>query len=573
MWSKIALINRQQKFGHLRFIFRWIVVGTAALFVCAAGFLVANAPMSALAAWLADDSFYYYQIARNIVLGNGATFDTLHWTNGWHPLYMLLCILVQALAGAGSEFAIRVQFVLNTLFYASAVSIVAFTLYKRRGPAAGVLVLILGYSDLGFIGQALSGVELSVVFLGLAIFLYFEILLFNAQRLTDWLARSILISVIVLSRLDLGLFLLPFFVWYGIEAVLVLPAMPLHKLKRLALVFLPFCVIMLCYMAFNVYVFQVPVPISGLVKRQWAVQVFGSQQDSYVHYALYKLKMLLVEQAAPILSLARISLFTRLTILVIFAYGIASRWRDLFQSRTAVLKTERVKRDNIILALGWIGNLFLLGYYSFFQLDTRGWYWGSIYVWTYFTLGTFAGILYGLPTTSALPKTIRLSALAALVFLCLLLPGLSIWESVDFHKKNYNPWDEFYFEAAMWMQNNLPPAETGAAWNAGMIGYFSGLRVTNLDGLANSKDFLPYVPHTNDPAWDGAFPIREYLGRIKPRYVITDYSLGTRDPERTEQFLCSIAQTCTIRYLEYRGSQALQKRWLMVIEMNYAQQN
>ena len=35
-----------------------------------------------------DDTFYYLQIARNIVDGNGPSFDGINNTNGFHPLWL-----------------------------------------------------------------------------------------------------------------------------------------------------------------------------------------------------------------------------------------------------------------------------------------------------------------------------------------------------------------------------------------------------------------------------------------------------------------------------------------------------
>ena len=39
---------------------------------------------------LADDAFYYFQIARHVAQGLGPTFDGLAPTNGFHPLYLLI---------------------------------------------------------------------------------------------------------------------------------------------------------------------------------------------------------------------------------------------------------------------------------------------------------------------------------------------------------------------------------------------------------------------------------------------------------------------------------------------------
>ena len=36
-----------------------------------------------------DDAYYYFQIAKNISLGNGPTFDQITNTNGFQPLWLI----------------------------------------------------------------------------------------------------------------------------------------------------------------------------------------------------------------------------------------------------------------------------------------------------------------------------------------------------------------------------------------------------------------------------------------------------------------------------------------------------
>ena len=45
---------------------------------------------SVLVSTFRDDAFYYFQIARNLGDGNGFTFDGVHQTNGFHPLWLFL---------------------------------------------------------------------------------------------------------------------------------------------------------------------------------------------------------------------------------------------------------------------------------------------------------------------------------------------------------------------------------------------------------------------------------------------------------------------------------------------------
>src|SRR5512141_2512529 len=48
--------------------------------------------------FIRDDAYYYFKVAQNISEGHGSTFDGIHPTNGYHPLWMLICIPIFALA-------------------------------------------------------------------------------------------------------------------------------------------------------------------------------------------------------------------------------------------------------------------------------------------------------------------------------------------------------------------------------------------------------------------------------------------------------------------------------------------
>src|SRR5512142_1946087 len=48
--------------------------------------------------FIRDDAYYYFKVAQNITEGRGSTFDGIHPTNGYHPLWMLICIPIFALA-------------------------------------------------------------------------------------------------------------------------------------------------------------------------------------------------------------------------------------------------------------------------------------------------------------------------------------------------------------------------------------------------------------------------------------------------------------------------------------------
>lgn len=51
-----------------------------------------RSPLHSLITVVPDDAYYYFETARNIVAGNGSTFDGIHTTNGYHPLWMVVIL-------------------------------------------------------------------------------------------------------------------------------------------------------------------------------------------------------------------------------------------------------------------------------------------------------------------------------------------------------------------------------------------------------------------------------------------------------------------------------------------------
>ncbi|MCZ2127234.1 MAG: hypothetical protein LC099_05600 [Anaerolineales bacterium] len=45
-----------------------------------------------------DDAYYYFKVAQNISAGYGSTFDQINFSNGYHPLWLLICIPIFAFA-------------------------------------------------------------------------------------------------------------------------------------------------------------------------------------------------------------------------------------------------------------------------------------------------------------------------------------------------------------------------------------------------------------------------------------------------------------------------------------------
>ena len=68
--------------------------------------------------YLTDDAFYYFKTAQNIAEGNGITFDGIAPTNGFHPLWMLVCIPVFVLARVDLYLPLRLLILIQGLLNA-----------------------------------------------------------------------------------------------------------------------------------------------------------------------------------------------------------------------------------------------------------------------------------------------------------------------------------------------------------------------------------------------------------------------------------------------------------------------
>lgn len=60
--------------------------------LCIAVFVLAPFRTAAYFDVFEDDFFYYAVAARNMLAGRGSSFDGIHATNGYHPLWMLVCL-------------------------------------------------------------------------------------------------------------------------------------------------------------------------------------------------------------------------------------------------------------------------------------------------------------------------------------------------------------------------------------------------------------------------------------------------------------------------------------------------
>jgi hypothetical protein len=93
---------------------------------------VALTPANSMMNWYnIDDAFYYYKVAQNILTGNGISFDGINLANGFHPLWMIVCLGVFWLAKFNLLLPLRVL-ILVSGFFNAATCVLLFRFLQRH---------------------------------------------------------------------------------------------------------------------------------------------------------------------------------------------------------------------------------------------------------------------------------------------------------------------------------------------------------------------------------------------------------------------------------------------------------
>jgi hypothetical protein len=152
---------------------RWFEVGLF-VFTLAAHLYIAFSPANSLMHWFAsDDAFYYFKVAVNINAGRGVTFDGVNPTNGFHPLWMLICIPIFSLAKIDLLLPLRVVVLVSSMLGAGS-GILLFRLLKKYVLAeiAALVSVVWVFQPLIHQTITMNGLESTISAFCIALFVY-----------------------------------------------------------------------------------------------------------------------------------------------------------------------------------------------------------------------------------------------------------------------------------------------------------------------------------------------------------------------------------------------------------------
>ena len=227
-----------------------------------------DVPTLARNGFLYDDSFYAFKIAQNIAAGNGVTFDGIHTTSGFQPLYVFLLVPVYMISGGSLTLPIYIALSLLSVF----TCLTAYLIYRiaRRyvGETASILTAVIWAFCPIVIKQTANGLETALAGLMIALSVYYYL---DKVRSADpptpgrYLNLGLLLGLTVLTRVD-GIFLV---LVIFLDHLLILRRRRMSSLPLGRLLLLPLGVL-LCYgpwLAFTMILSGTPLQDSGSATR------------------------------------------------------------------------------------------------------------------------------------------------------------------------------------------------------------------------------------------------------------------------------------------------------------------
>lgn len=186
--------------------------------------------------FIRDDAYYYFKVAQNISEGHGSTFDGIHATNGYHPLWLLICIPIFSLARYDLILPLRVLVVVSGVLQLGT-ALLLYRLVRKvfSEPIAMITSAYWVFNSYILLFLYRTGVEaiiaLFFIMLLLVLALRFEESWRTARPSAAQLSLlAAVASLVVFSRLDLIFFVLTVGLWIVLRQSPIRYLLPLDLL-------------------------------------------------------------------------------------------------------------------------------------------------------------------------------------------------------------------------------------------------------------------------------------------------------------------------------------------------------
>jgi hypothetical protein len=557
----------------IKFSFEFVIIAI----VLVAHLYVFFAPANNLMSWYTtDDAFYYFKTAQNFGEGRGITFDGFGRTNGFHPLWFIICVPVFLLARIDLVLPLRVIVLVSAALSAGTAILIFRTLKRvvsKYGAMAAALLWIMTveiHSVTTTLGME-SGVN--VFTLALLVYLVVDIEIKRGSgRVTtgDIFRAGVAATLAMMARLDngftaaaMGLWLM-LRLWHtGFDSGDESP----WKKRWLVMwnYFAPMAITLGVYMLGSQLYFGTPLPVSGTIKRWWGTlpnTVYGFPVDSFLGY--------LGNWVTPIPDLGPWSLITRIphaiartlqslftfdgdeqTLKFIHRYFVLGVSLVLGVGLAAIIKARwtAVKKNAVVLALipFFIGCAFQISAYKATgYVETLRWYWAGEMLWTILAAGVLLGLVISLlEKINIKENTIKLvTGLVGILMLVQFgsyLTGLISYEVLPGE-------EEAYMAGARALEKYTESGAVIGSTGGGVGGYFIKDRtIVNLDGLINSYEYFHLLRRVKAAEYYDRIGLDYVYGNI---YMVTESDPYARNFAGRLELIGTVERASLFRYIQ-----------------------
>lgn len=455
-----------------------------------------------------DDSYMYWQVARNILAGNGASLDGVNLTTAYHPLWMAPTLAVMALFDNGGDLPVHVSLVLSSTLDMATCWLVWKTAKLMTGDErlslfAAALILFNPY-HIGYVNSGL-GDGLNALCVVAYLHLYYRIHAEGRDELLSWIALGLLAGLSMLARTDSVLFHLAVLV----HLTLTREAKNLgDRLRPPLIVGLASCLLVVPWLLY----------MKGLTGHFMQTSASAHPWVNHMRRAAEPWWSNLLYS----LGKTATAMFWNLPISAFFgvpAAALVAAWAGRRAQRRAGEETPEVlRRWGRLLALPLLAMMGLAVIHGGLRWFTRQWY--------FLPMAAVAPLWLAV-LWQAYGK--KLSDAARKAMLTLMILGFAGTVYRIWIYGNY-PWQSDMYDMARTIHKVIPPADKPriGGFNILMQAYYYDNQVMNLDGIGNDPVFERIKDHT----------LGDYIDEVGLQYIVDwDYYIQKRHgPHLPEDF-------------------------------------
>lgn len=286
--------------------------------------------------FIRDDAYYYFKVAQNIGEGHGSTFDGINPTNGYHPLWVLICVPIFAFARVDLILPLRILLLVMGALSAVTAILIYHLIGKIFSAAVGAvaaLYWVFSFDVLNIVYR--PGLETGIAAFFIVLLVYKLYAFEKSWRVTKVSRRQIAILAVIaaltmFSRLDLVFLAGMIGLWVIFRGHLLRFYLPLDIASVIVASLLAF-IIRVDLLAYYQYTnIAMTMAALGLIVKIPLAFMFGLYQRATILNTRELLKRLILFSLTTSLIIAAIMIgslglgilagsFSRLTILIDFA--------------------------------------------------------------------------------------------------------------------------------------------------------------------------------------------------------------------------------------------------------------